>query len=266
MKRLNNDDLQKKAAFLRLLVYGNPGTGKSWLCASACLDEATSPVLYLHYRGQVASLQSNPDFVKALADGRLVLLELEAYKELNHVYTYLFKGGKGKGVLSDLFPNGPPKTVVVDSLTELQREEVMRRAGNVPGQFLTDVERPQIRDWGQLLDQFILLAKLFYDLPMHVVFTGLENVLLDKTEKVESRGLAMAGQAQRLFPAYALTVMRLEPAPRNSPHHVFGKTKTVKACVKDQTGRIPDIIPGPTIPMLARLLVKSKEVPHTPAP
>jgi KaiC/GvpD/RAD55 family RecA-like ATPase len=127
MKHLKPEALEQEAKYLRLLVYGEPGSGKTWLGASACLDELTSPVLYVEYKSQIASLRSNPEYVKAMEDGRLVILSLDKYEELNHVYTYLFRGQGSSESFDELFPTFP-KTLVVDSLTELQRAEVMRRA------------------------------------------------------------------------------------------------------------------------------------------
>lgn len=252
MKRVKLEDLQAQAQYLRLLVYGEPGAGKSWLCASACLTPETAPVLYLDYLGQVASLKSNPEYRKAMEDGRLVLLQLEKYADLNQVYSFL---STGKGPLADVM--AMPKTLILDSLTELQRAEVMRRAGNKSGTFLTDIEPPQIQHWGTLLSQFTLLAKMLYDLPMHVVLTSLESVQLDMREKIESRRPALQGSAKRLLPAYALTLMHLQRAARNMKGHNVGHTNSTVARSKDQTGMFPAKVVSPTIPLLVKLLNKS---------
>lgn len=250
MKLLDVNVLEEEAQYLRMLIYGEPGSGKSWFCASAALDEATAPLLYLDYHGQVTSLQSNPVFKAAMERGDLVILRIEKYEDLNPIYAWLRQGGKGIPQLDELFPH-PPKTLAIDSVTELQRAEVMRRAGNAPNTFLTDVESPQIRDWGELLNQFTLLAKLFYDLPLNVVFSALESVQLNEKERVTSRRPAFQGAAKRLFPAYALTVMHLERAREGFN---VGHTRDLKARSKDQSGVIPAVIKSPTIPKLAALL------------
>lgn len=268
MKHLKPEALDQEAKYLKMLVYAEPGAGKTWLGASAALDELTAPVLYVEYRSQIASLRSNPEYVAAMEDGRLVILSLDKYEELNFVYTYLFQLPQegitaptpAGGTIAALFTkHGPPKTLVVDSLTELQRAEVMRRAGNTPNKFLTDVEAPQIQHWGQLLNQFTLLANKFYALPMHVVFMGLEDVdyaprIVGQAPQVTGYRLALQGSAQRQFPAYALTVMRLERAPRNSQAYCVGYTQAIRAKTKEQTGRIPAKVVGPSIPALARML------------
>lgn len=259
MKHLKPAVLELEAQYLRLLVYGEPGTGKTWLGASAALDDTTAPCLYLEYRAQIASLRSNAKYMEAMKDGRLVILSLDEYSDLNHVYTWLFRGHGSNDSFDNLFPNGPPKTVVLDSLTEIQRAEVMRISGNIPGKFVRDVERPQIQHWGSLLNQFTLLAHLFYQLPYHVVFMGLEAVdfaskVAGEPDRAVGYRLALQGQANRQFPAYALTVMRMDRAARNAQYYATGETKGVKAKTKEQTGCFPGTIGGPTIPGMVKLL------------
>jgi len=248
--------LDAEAEYLRMLVYGEPGTGKTWLCASACLDPDASPVLFLDYRGQVTSLRGHPDYAERIEDGRLFLVRLGAYSDLNHIYTWMV--GKDVPSLDKAWPNeGRPKTLVLDSITELQRLEVMRRAGNDPEVFTQDLERPTIRNWGTLLDQFVLLARLFYDLQCHVIFTALERVDFDDKDKVTGHKIAMQGQASRQLPAYALTVMRLESAPR-SMKDTFNVGYTVghQSASKDQTGCLPAQIANPTVPKILWALAK----------
>lgn len=156
-------------------------------------------------------------------------------------------------------PETMPKTVVLDSLTELQRAEVMRRAGNIEGKFLTDVEAPEIRHWGQLLNQFTLMAHLFYQLPMHVNIVGLEDVqygdrTIGEDPPIVGYRVALQGQAKRQFPAYAYTVMRLERAAKNLPYYNIGTTSSQVSRTKEQTGMLPKKVPDPTIPKLAKLL------------
>jgi len=280
VKLVTVDTLAKEAELLRMLVYGDPGTGKSWLLASACLSPATSPMLYIDYRGQVASLRGNPQYVKAMEDGRLVIVRLKEYEELNVIYTWLVRGRGSVQALDNLFPNEMPRTVGVDSITEIQRDEVELIAGLKTGKLLDIEERPAIQDWGVLLLQFTKFARLWYALPYHMIFAGLEAVdyaprARGPTGKVVGLGeprriakfrVALQGRAQREMPAYALLLMRLDQAPVNSTQYCVGTTRSPRAASKDQTGvRLPATIHGPTIPMLAGLLrtTKKEVMPQT---
>lgn len=266
MKRVTPEALDELSRYLNMIVYGEPGTGKTTLGASAALSDETAPVLFCDYRSQIGSLRGNDAFRKAIEDNRLIIVTLDKYSELNHVYHWLSKGRGSQqdfdGMMSSMgyADDVMPKTIVVDSITELQRAEVMRRAGNAPGQFLSDVQPPEIRDWGSLLNQFTLLAHLFFNLPYHIMFAGLESVdvktgKVGEAPQITGYRLAMQGQAKRQFPAYAMTLMRLERAPRNN-EGVFniGLTKSVMAKTKEQTGLIPAKIPNPTLPKLVAML------------
>lgn len=255
-------------AYLRVCCYGEPGTGKTWFGASAALDPATSPVLFVDFRSQVTSVRSNKAYMRAINVGALVIVTLSEYDELNHIYTYLFTKNPKLPIAEHFTRDGVhqmPKTVVVDSATELQRAEVLRLGGNLPNKFIRDVQPPEIREWGTLLNEFALLSRLFYALPMHVVFNCLEAVdygrhKVGEAAPIVGYRIAMQGKAQRQFPAYALTLMRLERARGNvksasgAPVFTKGYTQSVRSKTKEQTGMIPAELANPTIPMLAKYL------------
>jgi len=267
MKLVTIATLNEEANNLKMLVFAEPGLGKTHLGASASLDELTAPVLFLEYRAQIASLRSNPAYVKAMEEGNLIIVRIEKYTELAPIHAWLKAGRGSNEVLDELMtscghgPEDMPKTIVFDSLTELQRAEVMRVAGNISTKFLTSIEPPQIQDWGTLLNQFTTLAHDFFVLPYHVVFMGLETVDYGKgpvgeAPPIEGYRVALQGQAKRQFPAYALTLMRLELAPKGANYFNVGYTRAHKSAVKEQTGMIPAKVLNPTIPMLVNMLMK----------
>ena len=266
MKQVTEATLDAAARYLRAIDYGEPGTGKTVFGASGCLAPETSPTLFIDYKSQVTSLRSNAAYLEAMKDGRLLIVSLDNYTELDYVYTWLSRGrgsfpafdkmmekvGHDKDVM--------PKVITIDSVSELQAAEVLRRAGNPEGSFLTEVASPEIKHWGSLLSQFTLLANLFFQLPYHIIFSGLEAVdygkhAIGEEPPIVGHRLHLQGGAQRLFPAYALTVMRLEIAPQNK-EGVFnlGYTRSSTSSTKEQTGKIPARIPNPTVPKLVKYL------------
>lgn len=264
MQLVTAKKLQDEAKYLRLLVYGEPGTGKTWFGASAALDKVTAPVLYLEYRAQITSVMSNPEYKLAIEAGNLIILRLQKYKELDKIYHWL-KNGRGsypsldKVMKKFLWPSDlMPKTIVIDSVTELQRTEVMRRAGNKE-KFLVDIETPLIQHWGQLLNQFTTLAHFYYNLPYNMIFMGLEdvqwtNAIVGQAAVPTGYRIALQGSAQRQFPGYALTVMRMERAAKGATYFNKGVTSSSIAKTKEQSGYIPKVVPNPTIPKLVKYL------------
>ncbi len=262
MRVVSVDLIEKEARYLRLMAYGQPGTGKTWFGASAGLDKLTAPCLFIEYKSQIASLRGSPEVLAAIERKDLIILRLSCYDDLSFIYTFLKTGKQAQ--LSKMFGGVMPASVVLDSLTELQRTEVMRRAGNPENRFLTDVMAPQIGNWGELLNQFALLARLFYDtdLECHMVFLALEQTEYRKVKgelepQVAGYCPALQGQARDQFPAQALTLMRFVRAARNAKHHNIGITRAAKTASKEQTNAFPEKIEGPTIPLMVRLLNKS---------
>lgn len=271
MRRLTTDTLDEEVGYLRLFMYGAPGVGKTWLGASGCLSDATSPWLFLSYRSQIQSLAANEDYRHSLLDGSLVVIELDGYENINLIYNWMKLRRPGYNAkMDELFTLNNeirwPKGVTLDSITELQRTEAMRRAGVRMEEVQTDVPAPEIRDWGHLLHQFTLLGRLMYDspavFPYHVVFCALEMAEYDadkvtlatKDNRPTGFKPAMQGQAQDLVPAYALTLMRLVKAPRNVDYFNRGMTYEPRSASKDQSGRFPSTVNGPTIPKMVSML------------
>ena len=116
MRVVSIDLIEKESKFLRLMAYGQPGTGKTWLGASAAFDELTAPCLFIEYKSQIQSLRGEPRLEAALERKDLVILRPSCYDDISHIYTFL-KLGKHPNI-SQLFEEGVmPKTVVLDSLT-----------------------------------------------------------------------------------------------------------------------------------------------------
>jgi len=266
MKLVTEESLHNAARLARIIDYGEPGTGKTVFGASGCLAPETSPTLFVDYKSQVTSLRSIPEYLEAMKDGRLLIVSLDHYQELDYVYNWLSRGRGSLKAFDDMMEKAGhakdvmPKVVTVDSVSELQSLEVLRRAGNDIGVFLSNVAAPEIQTWGALLSQFTLLANLFFDLPYHIVFSGLEAVdyakpVVGQPPKAVGYRMHLQGGAQRLFPAYALTVMRLEIAPTNKDGiYNIGYTRSAMSATKEQTGKIPAKVIGPTIPKMVKYL------------
>ena len=266
LKAVREVDLIELSRYLRLLVWGEPGTGKTTLLASACLDPLTAPMLFVDYKSQVGSLASNSEYLAAMVRGDLIIISIDRYKDLEDIFTWLISGRGANGSLDGLMKSlgHPddlmPKSVGIDSVTELQATEVMRRAGNPMGKFRSELSMPEIKDWGKLKNQFTLLGDVSYHLPYHMMFAGLEEVdyadaEIGKAPRVTGYRLAMQGASQRLFPAYAMTIMRLErEAPNKEGHYNVGTMDSSLSKVKEQTGLIPKKIYSPTIPKLVKCL------------
>jgi hypothetical protein len=135
-------------------VYGDPGVGKTMLCGSALAVPEMNPVLFVDVEGGTLSLRSkypNVDVVR-----------VNSFDDVQKVYDDLYKG------------KTPYKTVVIDSLTEMQKFSMY---GIMEKVFKKDPDRdpdlPGIGEWGKNTEQIRRMVRAFRDLPMNCLFTCL---------------------------------------------------------------------------------------------
>jgi len=140
--------------FINLLVYGNPGAGKTVLAGSSDGVPELRPVLFIDVEGGTLSLRDRfPDVevVRVQSWNDMQLIYNERYA-MEHDYD----------------------TVVLDSLTEMQKfsmYNIMRQV--IQDNPDRDPEVPSIREWGKNIEQIRRLVRAFRDLSMNTILTAL---------------------------------------------------------------------------------------------
>jgi hypothetical protein len=125
---------------MNLLIYGDPGVGKTVFCASAL---GLGKVLVLDVEGGMASIR-NTD---------IDVVDIESMSDLNETYEMLSETKHGY------------TTVCIDNLTELQRiitEDVLEG---------TSKDTPAMRDWGVIRERIIRIIRYFRDLDANLIVT-----------------------------------------------------------------------------------------------
>ena len=239
---------------IKLFVYGDPGSGKTTLCGSACeLDEARE-VLLLNTGGNPQSLRRNAK--------RPTIIDLDGIKDLNVIYDWLEKGqppghtfcvaaAKAGIALANHYG-----TVCFDTLTDLQRlilEEKVGNAGKRPGD---DIKRAEIQHWGDVLSATGLIVRKFYKLPLNVIFTAQERIDKDEFTGAMSYQPGLWGQSRSEAPAYSLLtgrMMRMNRVPLKQRSELAADTHSIIAfdaigqfLAKDQYGTLPKVMADPT--------------------
>jgi phage nucleotide-binding protein len=225
--------------YIKALIYGDPGVGKTVLCGTAADHEDTSPVLMIDIEGGTVSIRNK----------KVDVVTARSLMEVQRIYNTLRKAGD----------NLYYKTVCVDSLSELQKLDmvmVMKQAKQTakdPDKINEDV--PSMREWGISLNHMRVISRAFRDLPCHIIITSLAHSHREDENSAEEKVLNLAGKARNEIPGFmdifgylyterrgATTIRRLQLA------------KTRRVAAKDRTDLLGDVIEEPTIPDIWNIL------------
>ena len=221
--------------YLNILAYGAPGVGKTVFAGTAEDSKETSPALFLDVEGGTLSLRKRKglDVVRVKSIAELVAIHEKLATENDGYY----------------------KTVVLDSITELQKldmvdimtELVSRRPD-------LDKDVPSQREWGKSIEHMRRIVRGFRDLPMNTIFTAL--VIVDKDENgTVTYTPSLPGKLKMevsgfvdVVGYYTTTIEHGETLRRMQ----FAQTKKVIA--KDRTASFGDFVDDPTVPKLWELM------------
>ncbi len=199
---------EPEAIFLKMFVYGDPGTGKTWLIDSANDDPRSAPVLHLECSGNPIAIVRRPN--------RFVV-SVENLKDFSGWYTFLHTRKVPKDIESILkhwkerdgeVPTF--KTVAIDQLTDLQArqmdivtENVRKGIGEIP----TGATR---QNYQAILGLMTKFARMYYDLPMHVVMTAWERIKYEgDPPRATGYRASLVGQSEHVVPGFSEIVTRL---------------------------------------------------------
>jgi len=137
---------------LKMLVYGDPGVGKT---VFSCSGEKT---VFIDVEGGSLSVQSR------IKGKHVAKRSFETFDEIEDFVNDLREKGPGKA-----------ETLVVDSLTELQKKLMDSIVANHP-----EVRRPYgdgltVGDWGYNTERMRRFIRTVRDLDMNVIFTALSQ-------------------------------------------------------------------------------------------
>jgi phage nucleotide-binding protein len=240
-ERLNVKTPEEAVPFLNLLVYGEPGAGKTWLAGTALDSPLTSPVLLLDVEGGTVTLRHRKN---------LDVIQVRTMKEVEQVQNELFKATEPYY-----------STVIIDSLSELQKLDMRTvqemEKNRTPDK--VDIDIPSMRAWGKNGERMRRLIRAYKDLPIHVIATCLLATDFDEANGVNNYYPMLPGKLRGEVPGYFDVVGYLKAEEQRVDGKVvvtrmLQTTKTRRVVAKDRTSALPDIINNPTIPEMWSLI------------
>ena len=175
------------ARYVKILVYGPYGAGKTWFVASAADVPEMQDVLFIEAEaGKETLINFWPDLPR---------IEISTYSQMARIYEFLkrhcmyrdlmspqgpISQEEADGLLLELEQRVTPgisqphhfRTVIIDSLSEVQKYCMYHILGVQIGKQPLDMEPPtaEFKQWGQDSEMMRLLVRSLRDLPMHVLF------------------------------------------------------------------------------------------------
>lgn len=137
-------------AFIKSLIYGPSGAGKTTFSATA-----PNPIFASSEKGLLSIRHLNPQFV-----------EINSLQDLKNLYNFL------KNEKHDF------ETCVIDSITEINdiiKSEIETK----------NKRNMQLQDWGILQKEIKDILRKFRDLPMHIIFLAQETTEKDEEKIVK---------------------------------------------------------------------------------
>lgn len=226
---------QESIKHLNLLIYGEPGAGKTYLGGTAQDHEDTQPALVLDVEGGTVTLRRRAD------------IDVIQIRKMSQI----------EGVHNELKKRKMPhyKTVIIDSLTELQKLDmrtVMQEQYNRKPDS-TDLYVPSQREWGKSGERVRMIVRAFRDLECNVICTCL--LASDKDEKtgITTFFPSLPGKLRSEIPGFFDIVGYLRAVDQGGEigiTRVVQFAKTEKVIAKDRTGTLDDIVHSPSIPLM----------------
>lgn len=215
--------------FINMLVYGNPGAGKTVLAGSADDVPEMRPVLFIDIEGGTFSLRErNPE---------IDVVRVQSWRDMAKVYTELYNGQHGY------------RTVVLDSLTEIQKfsmYDIMRQLlKDHPDR---DPEVPGMREWGKNIEQIRRLVRGFRDLPVNTIFTALAASDKDnKTGMVVTRPSLSGKLAMEVGGFVDIVGYLYTKVVDDGIRRLLLTLGTERQVAKDRSDKLPPIVEDPSM-------------------
>jgi phage nucleotide-binding protein len=231
--------------YINMLLYGYYGVGKTYLGATAQDDKALAPLLIIDVEGGTTTVRHRSD---------IEVIRASTFNRVVEVWSHLHNMGAKL----------PWKTVMIDSLTELQKldmNDIMRGVVNKDPDRDPDV--PSQREWGKSSNHMRNIVRRFRDLPCNTIFTALAKEEKDGETGQVTVMPSLPGKLANEVPGFIDIVGYLytnnetkNGASKITRMLLTQPTRKYKA--KDRLAAFGDVVEEPSMPKLWNL-IRDKE-------
>ena len=222
----------ERLVYINMILYGDPGAGKTVLAGSSDSVPDMRPVIFIDVEGGTFSIRERYPEVE--------VVRVESWDDMQKIYDAL------------LLEDHEYNTVVLDSLTEIQKFSMYNiMEFTVKKDPDRDPDVPSMREWGKNIEQIRKLVRAFRDLPMHTVFTALAKT--DKDSK--SGGLktlpSLSGKLAAEVSAFVDIVgYQYTKVVDDELRRFLLTTATDRYVAKDRSDHLPPTLEEPTMGLI----------------
>lgn len=223
--------VEKQMPTLNLLVYGDPGAGKTVLAGSASEVEELSPIVVIDVEGGTFSLRENYPNVD--------VIRVKKWPEMQRVYDELAR------------MRHPYRTVVLDSLTEMQKFSMYNIITEMMAIKEHDPDVPELRDYLKNIEQIRKMVRLFRDLPMNTIFTALAMTDKDAKTGKSSTKPSMSGKLSNEVAGFIdVVVYMYTKVVEKENVRLLLTARTDTTVAKDRSNKLPLVVENPTMQLI----------------
>lgn len=220
-------------------MYGEPGVGKTYLCGTAQDSKATSPMLLIDVEGGTTTLRHRND------------IDVVSIRTMDQLVA----------VINKLYAKpGYYKSVVVDSLTELQKldmKTLMDEAFNKNPQ--RNKDEPSQREWTISGNRIRRIVRALRDIECNTIMTALAHFERDTATNMNMIYPSLPGKLRYEIPGFLDCVGYMYSTVEDGEvKRRLQFLKTARVIAKDRTGQLGDLVENPTVPMLWDLIHKKE--------
>jgi phage nucleotide-binding protein len=222
------------------MVYGNPGVGKTVLAATASQVPEMSPVLFVDVEGgtlSVASMGLDCDVAR-----------VTKWRDMQKIY-------------EDLYDRKTRyKTVVIDSLTEVQKFSMLGIMQD-PERQDKDPDVATLREWGKNIEQTRKFVRGFRDLPINTIFTALSMTDQDNKGQKHTKPSLSGKLSNEVAGFLDIVVYMYKKNVDDEIHRCLLTSETDDTVAKDRSDSLPLVVVDPTMATLYDL-ISGKKTPE----